>query len=79
LARLEPGGAPEHPIEIHSPVQVETRIQSTPCPLCEDRLTLDEHAAASVAGRRLRIARCHCFACGTAREIYFRLRDPLQS
>lgn len=79
LAHLEPGGAAENAIEIHSPVQVDARTQATPCPLCEGRLTLDEHTAETIEGQRLRIAKCHCVECGTAREIYFHLVSPLQS
>ncbi|MDG2306237.1 MAG: hypothetical protein P8R42_16615 [Candidatus Binatia bacterium] len=79
LAHLEAGGSPEHPIEVSSPVQVDARTETTPCPLCEGRLQLDEHVAEVVGGERLRVARCHCVECGTARVIYYRLRSPLQS
>ena len=79
LANLEPGGAPEHPIEVSSPVQVETRTKATPCPLCQGRLALDEHIAEVVDGQRLRVARCRCVDCGVKREIYFHLISPLQS
>lgn len=79
LAHLHEGGTPEHPIEISSPVQVDARTEATPCPLCDGRLQMDEHVAQTFAGERLRVARCHCVECGTAREIYFRLRSTLQS
>ncbi len=79
LARLEEGGAPENPIEVTSSAQVDARTESTACPLCEGRLQLDEHVAETVDGTRLRVARCHCVECGTAREIYFHLKQPLQS
>src|SRR5262245_29518941 len=78
-ARLEPGGAPTHPIEVISPTQVDVRAEATPCPLCTGRLTLDEHTAEVVDGRRLRIARCHCLECGTPREIYFHLAPTPES
>lgn len=79
LAHLDEGGTPTHPIEISSPVQVDARTEATPCPLCAGRLQLDEHTAETVDGARLRVARCHCIECGTRREIYFHLRNPLQS
>lgn len=79
LAHLEEGGSPEHPIDISSPVQVDARTEATPCPLCEGRLQLEEHVAEVVKGERLRVARCHCVECGTARVIYYRLRSSLQS
>lgn len=79
LAHLEEGGTPDHPIVVTSPVQVDARTETTPCPLCEGRLQLDEHVAEIVDGQRLRVARCHCVECGTKREIYFHLREALQS
>jgi hypothetical protein len=34
-----------------------------------------EHAAETIDGVRLRVARVTCTACGTGRAIYFRLRE----
>lgn len=79
LAHLEEGGSPENPFVISSPVQVDARTEATPCPLCEGRLHLDEHVAQVIDGERLRVARCHCVECGTEREFYFHLQNPLQS
>lgn len=79
LAHLEEGGAPDRPIRISSPVQVDARTEATPCPLCQGRLQLDEHAAETFEGERIRVARCHCVECGTSREIYFHLKSTLQS
>ena len=75
LARLEPGGAADRPIAIASPAQVEVRAEAGPCPLCQGSLRLLEHAAATVDGVRLRIAHLACTACGTRRQIYFRLTE----
>ena len=66
-------------IRISSPVQVDARTEATPCPLCQGRLQLDEHAAETFEGERIRVARCHCVECGTSREIYFHLKSTLQS
>lgn len=79
LAHLEAGGTPDNPIVISSPVQVDARTEATPCPLCQGRLHLDEHTAETFEGDRIRVARCHCVECGTAREIFFHLRSSLQS
>lgn len=79
LARLQPGGAPERPIEIDSPAVVDVMAIADPCPLCRGSLRLDEHAADTIAGRRLRVARVTCTTCEVERAVYFRLIEPLQS
>jgi hypothetical protein len=79
LARLQPGGAPDRPVEIESAAQVEPIATRTPCPLCEATLALREHAQETVDGERLRVARLDCTSCGVPRSIWFRLREPLQS
>jgi hypothetical protein len=76
LARLAPGGGADRPIEIASPAQVEVMARG-PCPLCGGSLRLDEHAAETVGGARLRIARVACTTCGARRSIYFRLATPM--
>jgi hypothetical protein len=77
LARREPGGAADSPIVIGSPAQVEVIAARTPCPLCGGALRLDEHAAATVDGVRLRVARVTCVMCRTPRPLYFRLGAPM--
>jgi len=77
LARLRPGGAPDRPLDVDSPAQVEVIATTSPCPLCEGTLRLVEHAADTLDGVRLRLARLVCTACGTARTRYFRLATPL--
>jgi hypothetical protein len=72
-ARLLPGGAPDRPIAISSPTQVDIRAEVTPCPLCNGGVRLLEHTAETVDGTRLRIARVVCRECGDRRAIYFRL------
>jgi hypothetical protein len=73
LARLEPGGAPDHPIDVVSPAQVDVMAEARPCPLCQGSLRLLEHTAATVDGVRLRVAHLACTACGVRRQMYFRL------
>ena len=76
---LSPGGSPERPIDLVSASQVETQASSTPCPLCEGALRVEEHAAVTVGASRLRVTHMICQACGARRSIYFRLGSPLPS
>jgi hypothetical protein len=73
LARLEPGGAADRPIDVVSASIVESMARAGACPRCEGPVNVDEHAARTVEGRRLRIARVRCPRCGAGREIYFRI------
>lgn len=75
LAKLKPGGAPTHPLVVTSPAQVDVIAAATPCPLCEGTLHLEEHAAETIDGEWLRVARMHCAMCGTRRELYFRVSE----
>jgi hypothetical protein len=77
LARLQPGGTPERPVSIESPAQVDVIASATPCPLCRGTLRLVEHAAETVAGVRLRVARLVCTGCRTPRALYFRLVEQM--
>jgi hypothetical protein len=78
LATLAPGGTPDRPLELASPAQVEPVATATPCPLCEGRLLLEEHAAETHGGRRVRVARVRCATCGVRRALYFALPPPVQ-
>ena len=73
LARLEPGGAPDRPLDVEAPSQVEPIAEATVCPLCDGPLKLQEHAAETHDGARLRVAHMRCTSCGVARALYFRL------
>jgi hypothetical protein len=73
LAQMEAGGSPERPIEVVSASVVETHAKSMPCPRCLGACRLDEHAAETVGGKRLRIARMLCTQCATRRAVYFRI------
>ena len=75
LAGLRPGGTPERPLAVESPAQVDVIAGAAPCPLCDGPLRLDEHAAETVDGVRLRVARVICTSCGVARRLWFRLRE----
>jgi hypothetical protein len=73
LARLAPGGAPDRPLVVEAPSQVEPIAEGTVCPLCEGALRLVTHAAETHEGMRLRVAHVRCTACGVRRALYFRL------
>lgn len=73
LARLAPGGAPDRAIEIVSPSEVEVRAGSMLCPICQGELRVEEHAAETIDGVRLRVARVICAVCRDRRAIYFKL------
>ena len=75
LAALAPGGAPERPRDVDTPPLVDVMAEATPCPLCGGSLRLVEHAAETIEGVRLRVARVTCTTCGIGRAIYFRLRE----
>lgn len=76
---VSPGGSAERPIDLVSASQVETQATSTPCPLCEGALRVEEHAAVTVGASRLRVAHVVCQGCGVPRSIYFRLGASLPS
>ncbi len=74
LWKLGLGGAPERPIAITSPSEVEALARSTRCPICQGELRVEEHAAETLGSRRLRVARVACVICRARRSIYFQLR-----
>ncbi|MCC6763655.1 MAG: hypothetical protein IT293_03250 [Deltaproteobacteria bacterium] len=77
LARRAPGGAPDRPLEVDTPPLVDVMAEAMRCPLCGAGFRLVEHAAETIDGARLRVARVTCTSCGIARAIYFRLRETL--
>jgi transposase-like protein len=70
---LEPGGAAQRPIAVDAVPIVEIRAVAVPCPRCTGRHRVEEHAAVTVAGVRLREVRLVCTECGTRRSLWFRL------
>ncbi len=73
VAAFERGGAPDRPIRIASPSEVEVHARSTLCARCAGPTELLDHAAETIAGARLRVAHLRCKACGAARALYFEL------
>jgi hypothetical protein len=76
LARLEPGGSAEHPIEVPSASVVEVHAAKLPCAACaESDVRVEEHLATS----GLRIAKLRCRRCGVRPDLYFRIVTNLPS
>ena len=73
LARMEVGGSPANPFEVVSASLVGVQAASLPCPLCGEKLRIDEHAAKTIDRARLRIVRATCTRCGVPRSFYFRI------
>lgn len=79
LALLSDGGTPERPIEVASASVIAPRVRSTPCPLCEGTLRLDDESAGTRGGRLVHAAHVSCVSCGVARVLWFRVAPPLPS
>jgi hypothetical protein len=81
LAALEPGGAPEHPIDVVSASTIEPRAASMPCAACgAPGVRVEEHEAPPLPAQRgLRVVRVICAQCAVRREIWFRIGTALPS
>ena len=76
LAALEPGGAPDRPIEVTSASTIEPRASSMPCAACGAMgVRIDEHAVVD----DVRVVRLNCQRCGTRRDVFFRVGTALPS
>jgi hypothetical protein len=73
LATLEPGGAPDRPIEVASASLVEPVAKGLHCARCSAELRVDDHAARTVAGTPLRIVSLTCTSCGARRTVYVKI------
>lgn len=80
LAALEPGGAPDRPIDVESASTIEVHAQSTPCASCGNHgVRVEEHTAETIDERRLRVVRVKCPRCGVTRPVYYRIGSGLLS
>lgn len=75
LFAFERGGSAERPIDIDAASVVEVRANAVVCPRCGGRHLLEEHAAVTRGGARLREARLICRQCGSRRSLWFRLPE----
>lgn len=76
LARLSPGGSPDHPIDVDSAAVIEGRAASFRCLQCDGEYTVDEHRS---AGPGLRVVAVKCRTCHVPRELWFRLGSSAPS
>ena len=79
LARLDAGGAADRPVDVESASQIEPHALGMACLRCDGPNRLEEHAAETVEGERLRVVRMACPRCGAYREVWFRIRTQLLS
>jgi hypothetical protein len=77
LAKLEPGGAPDRPIDVSTASVIEPQARALACLRCGDLggTRIVEHEAREIDGRRLRVVRLACPRCGAVRAIYFRIAE----
>jgi len=74
LAALEPGGAPDRPIDVTTASVIEVHARALACLRCgESGVRIEEHEAREIEGRRLRVVRVACPQCGARRVVYFRI------
>ena len=79
LASLEAGGSPDRPIDVESASQIEPHALALTCLRCEGPNRLEEHAAETVDGERLRVVRMVCARCAARRNLWFRIVRILPS
>ena len=77
LALLEPGGSPEHPIEVVTASLVEPKARALPCPVCGGAVRVEDHTARTLKGTPLRLAAVVCPMCTHKRILYFVIRPLL--
>jgi hypothetical protein len=76
LMDLEPGGAPERPIDVTTAALVEPKARSISCPRCNEPFSVEAHEAHSDDHRRLREVALRCRICGMTRSSWFRIVPP---
>ncbi len=76
LVTLEPGGAPDRPVELASASVVDTDATSQTCLVCGGSPLLLDHTVLEHQGRRLRVAKLRCKLCGETWARYYRIAAP---
>lgn len=77
LARLEPGGSPERPLEVVSTAVVEDRARRLGCVPCGGELSISDHAVDRHDEELLRKVSARCQRCHHVRVVWFRITPPL--
>jgi transposase-like protein len=73
LFALEPGGAPERPLDASSAAVIEAHATRVPCPSCGGGHEVVEHTALVQRGVRLREVKLRCRQCGSTRSLWFKI------
>ena len=76
LLALEPGGSPEHPLDVATAAVIEPKAKSTRCPRCDEPLEVEAHEAHTGERGRLREVALACRFCGERRALWFRISAP---
>ncbi len=74
LFALGPGGSPQSPIPVPTPVLIQSSAEAMPCPLCAGRLRMHDDEIDRTTEALLRIAHCKCDGCGVPRKMWFRIQ-----
>ncbi len=76
LARLEPGGSAERPLEITTASLVEVEAAARRCLRCDGPVRVVEHVVEKSDQDLLRLATIECPVCGLGRRLFFRITEP---
>jgi hypothetical protein len=80
IARLvgdRPGGAPDRPLRVGSPAEIEPRVEREPCPWCAGTIRVDAHEVEEHDDRLLRRVVGRCTACGRELVTWFHVQAVL--
>lgn len=76
LARREPGGSAERPIEVPTAALVELEATAARCLRCDTGVRLEAHEVDRTEAGLLRVADVRCPSCGLGRRLFFRIAEP---
>jgi hypothetical protein len=80
IARLvgdRPGGAPDRPLRVGSPAEIEPRVEREPCLWCAGTIRVDTHEVEEHDDRLLRRVVGRCSACGRELVTWFHVQAVL--
>lgn len=76
LLDLEPGGRPNHPLEVATAAVIEPKAKSVVCPRCDEPFDIESHEAHTTEQGRLREVKLRCRTCSGTRSLWFRIGAP---
>jgi hypothetical protein len=71
------GDRPDTAISVSSPAEIEPCVSREECPECGAELTVEDHRAETIVGRRLRVVVTSCRRCDATPVRYFEIRPVL--